>query len=112
MKSIDVYGDVFCIHIEFTSSGNHHKNTTCFKIINKKIGKLPIREGTVKLNRDLNSVLSQFDKGTYSRGASAKGFFEVTHDAPGIQTPIVINERESPETLREVCKILHWRGTD
>ncbi|KAL0686858.1 hypothetical protein Bca4012_086535 [Brassica carinata] len=52
------------------------------------------------------------------RGASAKGFFEVTHDisnltcadflrAPGVQTPVivrfstVIHERGSPETLRD-----------
>lgn len=54
----------------------------------------------------------------HARGASAKGFFEVTHDvshltcadflrAPGVQTPIivrfstVIHERGSPETLRD-----------
>ncbi|KAJ8749089.1 hypothetical protein K2173_013696 [Erythroxylum novogranatense] len=54
----------------------------------------------------------------HARGASAKGFFEVTHDisqltcvdflrAPGIQTPVivhfstVIHERGSPETLRD-----------
>jgi len=53
-------------------------------------------------------------------GASAKGFFEVTHDvsqltcadflwAPGVQTPvivrfsIVVHERGSPETLRDLC---------
>ncbi|KAK9081604.1 hypothetical protein Sjap_026638 [Stephania japonica] len=53
-----------------------------------------------------------------TRGASAKGFFEVTHDisqlscadflrAPGVQTPLivrfstVIHERGSPETLRD-----------
>ncbi len=54
----------------------------------------------------------------HARGASAKGFFEVTHDvshltcadflrAPGAQTPVivrfstVIHERGSPETLRD-----------
>ena len=54
----------------------------------------------------------------HARGASAKGFFEVTHDvshltcadflrAPGEQTPVivrfstVIHERGSPETLRD-----------
>ncbi|OWM70577.1 hypothetical protein CDL15_Pgr014250 [Punica granatum] len=54
----------------------------------------------------------------HSRGASAKGFFEVTHDisnltcadflrAPGVRTPVivrfstVIHERGSPETLRD-----------
>lgn len=54
----------------------------------------------------------------HARGASAKGFFEVTNDiseltcadflrAPGIQTPVivrfstVIHERGSPETLRD-----------
>lgn len=54
----------------------------------------------------------------HARGASAKGFFEVTHDishltcadflrAPGVQTPVivrfstVIHERGSPETLRD-----------
>ncbi|KAK9109451.1 hypothetical protein Sjap_017511 [Stephania japonica] len=54
----------------------------------------------------------------HDRGASAKGFFEVTHDisqlscadflrAPGVQTPLivrfstVIHERGSPETLRD-----------
>eukprot|EP00899_Mesostigma_viride_P012603 jgi/Mesvir1/21343/Mv10026-RA.1 len=54
----------------------------------------------------------------HARGASAKGFFEVTHDvshltcadflrAPGVQTPLivrfstVIHERGSPETLRD-----------
>ena len=54
----------------------------------------------------------------HARGASAKGFFEVTHDisdltcadflrAPGVQTPIiirfstVIHERGSPETIRD-----------
>uniref|UniRef100_A0A0A0L0R0 Catalase n=1 Tax=Cucumis sativus TaxID=3659 RepID=A0A0A0L0R0_CUCSA len=54
----------------------------------------------------------------HARGASAKGFFEVTHDithltcadflrAPGTQTPVivrfstVIHERGSPETLRD-----------
>nr|P48352.1 RecName: Full=Catalase isozyme 3 [Cucurbita pepo]BAA09508.1 catalase [Cucurbita pepo] len=54
----------------------------------------------------------------HRRGASAKGFFEVTHDisnltcadflrAPGVQTPVivrfstVIHERGSPETLRD-----------
>ncbi|TQE12723.1 hypothetical protein C1H46_001596 [Malus baccata] len=54
----------------------------------------------------------------HARGASAKGFFEVTHDishfscadflrAPGVQTPVivrfstVINERGSPETIRD-----------
>lgn len=72
----------------------------------------------------------------HARGASAKGFFEVTHDisqltcadflrAPGVQTPVivrfstVIHERGSPETLRdprgfavkfytrEVCVYIH-----
>ena len=54
----------------------------------------------------------------HARGASAKGFFEVTHyvnnltcadflRAPGVQTPVivrfstVIHERGSPETLRD-----------
>lgn len=54
----------------------------------------------------------------HARGASAKGFFEATHDishltcadflrAPGVQTPVivrfstVIHERGSPETLRD-----------
>nr|Q9AXH0.1 RecName: Full=Catalase [Avicennia marina]AAK06839.1 catalase [Avicennia marina]AAP13538.1 catalase [Avicennia marina] len=54
----------------------------------------------------------------HARGATAKGFFEVTHDvshltcadflrAPGVQTPLivrfstVIHERGSPETLRD-----------
>ncbi|XP_009362858.3 catalase-4-like [Pyrus x bretschneideri] len=54
----------------------------------------------------------------HARGASAKGFFKVTHDlshlscadflrAPGVQTPIIvrfstiIHERGSPETLRD-----------
>ncbi|KAM0014672.1 putative catalase [Helianthus debilis subsp. tardiflorus] len=54
----------------------------------------------------------------HARGASAKGFFEVTHDithltcadflrAPGVQTPTivrfstVIHERGSPETIRD-----------
>jgi catalase len=54
----------------------------------------------------------------HARGASAKGFFEVTHDithltcadflrAPGVQTPVivrfstVIHERGSPETKRD-----------
>ncbi|CAL5388758.1 unnamed protein product [Camellia sinensis] len=54
----------------------------------------------------------------HARGASAKGFFEVTHNisqltcadflrAPGVQTPVivrfstVIHERSSPETLRD-----------
>jgi catalase len=54
----------------------------------------------------------------HARGASAKGFFECTHDvthltcadflrAPGVQTPIilrfstVIHERGSPETIRD-----------
>lgn len=54
----------------------------------------------------------------HARGASAKGFFEVTHNitqltcadflrAPGVQTPVivrfstVIHERGSPETLRD-----------
>lgn len=54
----------------------------------------------------------------HARGASAKGYFEVTHDishltcadflrAPGVQTPVivrfstVIHERGSPETLRD-----------
>lgn len=54
----------------------------------------------------------------HARGASAKGFFEVTHDithltcadflrGPGVQTPVivrfstVIHERGSPETLRD-----------
>nr|GMD00771.1 catalase isozyme 1 [Ipomoea batatas] len=68
--------------------------------------------------------LSNFDREripervVHARGASAKGFFEVTHDithltcadflrAPGVQTPIilrfstVIHERGSPETLRD-----------
>lgn len=68
--------------------------------------------------------LAQFDREripervVHARGASAKGFFEVTHDvshltcadflrAPGVQTPIivrfstVIHERGSPETLRD-----------
>nr|QXE96797.1 catalase [Caragana microphylla] len=54
----------------------------------------------------------------HARGASAKGFFEVTHEvshltcadflrAPGVQTPVivrfstVIHERGSPETIRD-----------
>ncbi|WOG97709.1 hypothetical protein DCAR_0417050 [Daucus carota subsp. sativus] len=54
----------------------------------------------------------------HARGASAKGFFEVTHDithltcadflrAPGVQTPViarfstVVHERGSPETIRD-----------
>ena len=54
----------------------------------------------------------------HARGASAKGFFEVTHDvshltcadflrAPGVQTPVivrfstVIHERGSLETIRD-----------
>jgi catalase len=54
----------------------------------------------------------------HAKGASAKGFFEVTHDvtnltcadflrAPGVQTPVivrfstVIHERGSPETIRD-----------
>ena len=54
----------------------------------------------------------------HARGASAKGFFEVTHDishltcadlfrAPGVQTPViarfstVIHERGSPESIRD-----------
>lgn len=54
----------------------------------------------------------------HARGASAKGFFEVTHDvshltcadflrSPGVQTPVivrfstVIHERGSPETIRD-----------
>ncbi|CAI5487462.1 unnamed protein product [Closterium sp. Naga37s-1] len=68
--------------------------------------------------------LAQFDREripervVHARGASAKGFFEVTHDishltsadflrAPGVQTPLivrfstVIHERGSPETLRD-----------
>lgn len=68
--------------------------------------------------------LAQFDREripervVHARGASAKGFFEVTHDithltcadvfrAPGAQTPVivrfstVIHERGSPETLRD-----------
>jgi catalase len=68
--------------------------------------------------------LAQFDREripervVHARGASAKGFFEVTHDvshltcadflrAPGVQTPLiarfstVIHERGSPETIRD-----------
>jgi catalase len=68
--------------------------------------------------------IAQFDREripervVHARGASAKGFFEVTHDishltcadflrAPGAQTPVivrfstVIHERGSPETLRD-----------
>jgi catalase len=68
--------------------------------------------------------IAQFDREripervVHARGASAKGFFEVTHDishltcadflrAPGVQTPViirfstVIHERGSPETLRD-----------
>jgi catalase len=68
--------------------------------------------------------LAQFDREripervVHARGASAKGFFEVTHDishltcadflrAPGVQTPVivrfstVVHERGSPETLRD-----------
>ncbi len=68
--------------------------------------------------------IAQFDREripervVHARGASAKGFFEVTHDishltcadflrAPGVQTPLivrfstVIHERGSPETLRD-----------
>mmetsp|Transcript_2711 Transcript_2711/g.8022 ORF Transcript_2711/g.8022 Transcript_2711/m.8022 type:complete len:493 (+) Transcript_2711:157-1635(+) len=68
--------------------------------------------------------MAQFDREripervVHARGASAKGFFEVTHDvshltcadflrAPGVQTPVivrfstVIHERGSPETLRD-----------
>ncbi|KAL3131644.1 hypothetical protein ABBQ38_007941 [Trebouxia sp. C0009 RCD-2024] len=68
--------------------------------------------------------LAQFDREripervVHARGATAKGFFEVTHDishltcadvfrAPGVQTPVitrfstVIHERGSPETLRD-----------
>lgn len=54
----------------------------------------------------------------HARGASAKGFFEVTHNvshltcadflrAPGVQTPVivrfstVVHERGSPETIRD-----------
>lgn len=54
----------------------------------------------------------------HARGATAKGFFEVTHDithltcadflrAPGVQTPViarfstVVHERGSPETIRD-----------
>lgn len=68
--------------------------------------------------------IAQFDREripervVHARGASAKGFFEVTHDishltcadflrAPAVQTPVivrfstVIHERGSPETLRD-----------
>eukprot|EP00249_Psilotum_nudum_P010417 c22529_g1_i1 orf=179-1657(+) len=68
--------------------------------------------------------LAQFDREripervVHARGASAKGFFEVTHEishltcadflrSPGVQTPLivrfstVIHERGSPETLRD-----------
>jgi len=68
--------------------------------------------------------LAQFDREripervVHARGATAKGFFEVTHDvshltcadflrAPGVQTPVivrfstVVHERGSPETLRD-----------
>lgn len=68
--------------------------------------------------------IAQFDREripervVHARGASAKGFFEVTHDishltcadflrSPGVQTPIilrfstVIHERGSPESLRD-----------
>lgn len=68
--------------------------------------------------------IAQFDREripervVHARGASAKGFFEVTHDishiscadvfrAAGVQTPVivrfstVIHERGSPETLRD-----------
>nr|WDD45562.1 catalase [Hordeum vulgare subsp. vulgare] len=68
--------------------------------------------------------LAQFDREripervVHARGASAKGFFEVTHDvsqltcadflrAPGVQTPVivrfstVVHERGSPESLRD-----------
>lgn len=68
--------------------------------------------------------IAQFDREripervVHARGASAKGFFEVTHDVsglscadflrtPGVQTPVivrfstVIHERGSPETLRD-----------
>ncbi|GFR42897.1 hypothetical protein Agub_g3891 [Astrephomene gubernaculifera] len=68
--------------------------------------------------------LAQFDREripervVHARGATAKGFFEVTHDishltaadflrAPGVQTPLivrfstVVHERGSPETLRD-----------
>ncbi|XP_042376220.1 catalase isozyme 2-like [Zingiber officinale] len=68
--------------------------------------------------------IAQFDREripervVHARGASAKGFFEVTHDvshltcadflrASGVQTPVivrfstVIHERGSPETLRD-----------
>lgn len=55
----------------------------------------------------------------HARGASAKGFFEVTHDishltcadflrAPGAQTPVicrfstVVHERGSPESIRDI----------
>jgi len=72
----------------------------------------------------LTEKLANFDREripervVHARGASAKGFFEVTHDishltcadflrAPGTQTPVivrfstVIHERGSPETLRD-----------
>ncbi|RWW46973.1 hypothetical protein BHE74_00047073, partial [Ensete ventricosum] len=72
----------------------------------------------------LAEKLAQFDREripervVHARGASAKGFFEVTHDvshltcadflrSPGVQTPVivrfstVIHERGSPETLRD-----------
>ncbi|RWW61524.1 hypothetical protein BHE74_00031416 [Ensete ventricosum] len=80
--------------------------------------------GTTTPLSPLDPEIAQFDREripervVHARGASAKGFFEVTHDvshltcadflrAPGVQTPVivrfstVIHERGSPETLRD-----------
>ncbi|KAK9081610.1 hypothetical protein Sjap_026644 [Stephania japonica] len=85
------------------------------------------------LDYHLVEKLANFDREripervVHARGASAKGFFEVTHDisqlscadflrAPGVQTPLivrfstVIHERGSPETLRDPRGFAHRRS--
>ncbi|CAN1322735.1 Catalase isozyme 1 [Linum perenne] len=69
-------------------------------------------------NNNSSMTVGPRERVVHARGASAKGFFEVTHDisnltcadflrAPGVQTPVivrfstVIHERGSPETLRD-----------
>lgn len=109
-----------------SANDSRHWTTNAGAPVWNNISSLTVGERGPVLLEDYHLVekLANFDREripervVHARGASAKGFFEVTHDishltcadflrAPGVQTPVavrfstVIHERGSPETIRD-----------
>ncbi|GMH34282.1 hypothetical protein BSKO_02116 [Bryopsis sp. KO-2023] len=106
-------------------SGSHWTTNSGAPVWNNNSSLTVGQRGPILLeDYHLLEKLAQFDREripervVHARGASAKGFFEMTHDisnltcadfmrAPGVQTPVivrfstVVHERGSPESIRD-----------